>query len=387
MKKILPLVLTLSIAPLAFAAQEQPSITAPDPKTVDPAALTLLNESLQAYSALSGLSMHYEARDLGVGGAPASSGTISVSQPDKIKIETVIAGKRTLTLTDGAKIYTQNANSTYRVDGPGRGTTMEAMLFRLPAGLNLPLGGLLKGNNLVDLGYVRWDSISFLPGNGVKLKTQVGKNGPIYDFDLYFGETDKLLRRVESSMVDKGKKSLTLATLSEVRANPDFAPDAFAYTPPAGVKLAVDPPMFDPKLKVGAAPYALKGKDLSGKPVNWKQYAGKVVLLDFWATWCGPCVGELPNVLKNYKTYHPKGFEIVGVSLDNDKKALTDFVKDRKLQYVNVFDGQGWKSADAKSYGVMAIPFTLLIGKNGKIAAVNPRGEALEPAIKKALAG
>jgi len=70
-------------------------------------------------------------------------------------------------------------------------------------------------------------------------------------------------------------------------------------------------------------------KDVQGKPFNLAGYKGKVVLIDFWATWCGPCVAELPKVLKAYEKYHPKGFEILGISLDKDEKALTDFTKKR----------------------------------------------------------
>ena len=118
------------------------------------------------------------------------------------------------------------------------------------------------------------------------------------------------------------------------------------------------------------------------------QYKGKVTLVDFWATWCGPCREELPNVVSVYGKYKPKGFDVVGVSLDDkaDKSKLMKFTVANKMPWRQVFDGAGWESKIAKNYGVKAIPFTLLIGKDGKIAAVNPRGPELEPAVKAALA-
>ncbi len=126
-------------------------------------------------------------------------------------------------------------------------------------------------------------------------------------------------------------------------------------------------------------------KDLDGKPLSVSGYKGKVVLIDFWATWCGPCVGELPNVLKTYEKHHPKGLEIVGISLDQNKERLTKFLGDKQVTWRQYFDGLGWQNKLAKKYGVNSIPATYLLDKEGKIIAKDLRGEELEQAVAKAL--
>ena len=131
----------------------------------------------------------------------------------------------------------------------------------------------------------------------------------------------------------------------------------------------------------------IKFTDLNGKEVDLAQMKGKVVLVDFWATWCGPCIAELPNVLKAYEEYNDKGFEIIGISLDNakDEEKLKDFVKDRNMSWAHAFDGKGWGNSLAKKFGITSIPATFLIGKDGKVASSNLRGPALSKAVKKEL--
>lgn len=126
-------------------------------------------------------------------------------------------------------------------------------------------------------------------------------------------------------------------------------------------------------------------KDLQGKPFNLAAYKGKVVLVDFWATWCGPCVGELPKVLAAYEKHHAAGFEILGISLDSDKAKLEKFIETKKMPWQQYFDGKGWENKLAGQYGVNSIPATYLLDGEGKIIAKNLRGEALEEAVAKAL--
>ena len=130
-----------------------------------------------------------------------------------------------------------------------------------------------------------------------------------------------------------------------------------------------------------------------GEEIDWKSYRGKVVLVDFWATWCGPCVDEISNVLELYKKYHDAGFDVVGYSLDEDLDALEKFEKERNLPWrtgvrklsleANQKDGKTFADI-AKYYGINAIPTMILVDKDGKVLDTNARGEHLKELLEKA---
>ncbi len=127
-------------------------------------------------------------------------------------------------------------------------------------------------------------------------------------------------------------------------------------------------------------------KDLAGNPLALAKYRGKLVLIDFWATWCVPCVAELPNVLKAYREHHAEGFEVLGISLDQDEKKLRTFLKEKEIPWPQYFDGQGWENKLVRKYGIDTVPATFLLDRQGRVLAQDLRGEALEAALNKALA-
>ncbi len=125
--------------------------------------------------------------------------------------------------------------------------------------------------------------------------------------------------------------------------------------------------------------------DLDGKPISIEAYRGKVILVDFWAVWCGPCIAETPNMKKVYDAYKDKGFDIIGISLDNDEANLRQYLKKNNITWRQVFSGKGWDSPVARQYGIYSIPNMWLIDKDGKLISNNARGKKLESLVAEAL--
>ncbi|MBE9582836.1 AhpC/TSA family protein [Mucilaginibacter sp. JRF] len=131
------------------------------------------------------------------------------------------------------------------------------------------------------------------------------------------------------------------------------------------------------KTAVGATAPQFSQADKDGKPIALASFKGKYVLVDFWASWCGPCRNENPNVVKAYNQYKDKNFTILGVSLDSKKEAWLKAVEDDHLEWTQVSDLKYWKNEAAELYGVRAIPQNFLIGPDGKIVAKNLTGDKL----------
>jgi peroxiredoxin len=136
------------------------------------------------------------------------------------------------------------------------------------------------------------------------------------------------------------------------------------------------------KTAVGSSAIEFSQADSTGKAIALSSFRGKYVLVDFWASWCGPCRADNPNVVKVYEKFNPKGFEILGVSLDSKKADWQEAIKHDKLTWTNVCDLKGAKNAAAEMYGVRVIPQNFLVDPNGKIVAKNLHGEELEKKLE-----
>ena len=172
----------------------------------------------------------------------------------------------------------------------------------------------------------------------------------------------------------EGAKKIFDEAIEKSKDNKNAAELAAAF---AQMKLQLNTPIVGETMEI-------KFTSLGGEEVDLDAMKDKVVLVDFWATWCKPCIAELPHVQETYAKYHEQGFEVVSISIDKDVAKLEKFLEANEMPWPQGSDKSG---AISSKYGIISIPATFLIGKDGKVVATKLRGDALEKAVAKALGG
>lgn len=374
---------------------------------VDPAAKALLARATATYKSASGLSFR---SSITANGKDGGASNISFSRPNLLSATRQSGATTMRILLDGSDLYVVQGTSFRKSPAPA--VAVSQLLGGFTSGQLI--GAMLDGKDPIS---AMGSTYSKAPFKNYKSRT-VALAPRVIDGDVYsgvqssfsfdvptqggatqtigeqvtawFGGSPLVLRRVQTRMTQNGKINTLTEKLSDQQISPTFAEDAFKFNetglkPVSDEAGGEDEKYWDASLQVGGDPTAFSAKGLDGKTISLEGYKGKVVLLDFWATWCGPCVQALPELQATYNKYHAQGLEVVGISFDEDKSALTSFIKTRKMAWPQIFDGKGWGTAVGGLYKVRAIPFVLLVGKDGRIAAINPR-DNLEGAVKKALA-
>ncbi|EHQ24515.1 TlpA disulfide reductase family protein [Mucilaginibacter paludis] len=349
-------------------------------------------------------------------------------QPPGFKITGKITG-----LTDG-KVYLEHTlnkqtftDSTLAKNGTFvfEGTTAEPLLYTVKIGnrqqkvffvenANITLTGskdsLYKASvrgsktqdEYMDFYDVAWKPITAKAGDIYRRLAIANQNGKIKldsashkPFDDEFAALDQLNQTIVSQYVASHTHSVAAAVVIQDRfinfPNYDVAAKLFTLLTDnvknsyygKEVKARLD---LASKTAVGKMAPQFVMNDTTGKAVKLSDYKGQYVLIDFWASWCGPCRAENPNVVKVYQKYHAKGLEIIGVSLDGKKEAWLKAIHADKLTWQHVSDLKGWQNAVALQYGISAVPQNFLLDKEGKIIATNLRGKDLEVKMAQVLA-
>lgn len=193
----------------------------------------------------------------------------------------------------------------------------------------------------------------------------------------------------------EGDAQTATAAATTLEYQGDRAVAAQAYTDFARIFAASGEPGLEKRTRrfEGAArrlslvgkPLEIQLNRLNGQPFDWAKYRGKIVLVDFWATWCRPCLAELPNVKRAYEKYHNQGFEVVGISIDDDLDALNQFLAKEEIPWTTLNEPRdsGGETPVSDYYGIMGVPTVFLVGRDGNVISLDARGEKLSAQLAK----
>ncbi len=215
---------------------------------------------------------------------------------------------------------------------------------------------------------------------------------PAQQRELYL-QINKRLEVTEPPQGDL-QMAMQLATRLELTTNTPLAAEAYtsfakAFTASSNPEVSEIGKSFVAaarRLNLLGRPMEVAGRTIDGKPFDWKAYQGKVVLVDYWFAGCEPCRRELPNVKRLYQLYHDRGFDVVGINVDDSRDEAEAFVKAEAIPWVTLFDTTaGGDHPMTSYYGVLSFPTVLLVGKDGNVVSLQARGEKLDELLARLL--
>jgi len=213
-------------------------------------------------------------------------------------------------------------------------------------------------------------------------------------------EFEKMLGEVKQFIVDGGaqpddmRMAMTAGRMAEMTGVTELAGNTYrelgtVFAASDNEQIAA----FGKKMQGAARRVTLVGNEmeidgplLNGTPFDWSEFEGKVVLIDFWATWCGYCIREFPNMKKNYEAYRDRGFEIIGINTDDSRERLDAYLEKDPLPWTIIVDKNPDSDSERETlgsrYGIFGIPSMMLIGRDGKVITLQARGQALDKALE-----